>query len=139
MEFAGLAACVEGLLLLKDSDEWSELLQSVMTAFESYVKSYPIFGARLLFYNYQATGDRDLLKKGWKARKRKTRAGREERKTKTTTGARSEATKRYECCAFSARRFAPLHYEFHGDSLRSSLTPTPSLVTGCQTLSDDSG
>ena len=73
---------MEGLLLLKDSDKWSELLQSVMTAFESYVKSYPIFGARLLFYKFQATGDRDLLKKGWEVRSgedRKARAGRKER------------------------------------------------------------
>ena len=43
--------------------------------------------------------------------------------TKTATGARCKAAKPCEYCAFSDRRFAPLHCEFHGDLLRSSLTP----------------
>ena len=45
------------------------MLQSVLTAFDSYVQSYPIFGARLLYYKFRATGDREYLRRGWEVAK----------------------------------------------------------------------
>ena len=62
VEFAGLCGIIEGLLMIN-----SEAVTEVLDAMASYVKSYPIFGARYNYYRFRLLKEQDALKEAWRS------------------------------------------------------------------------